>query len=397
MEGGKDAFNRRRDIQFMESLEILERIELGEDSTTQLKENINNNTSLTEEMVAFSNASGGLIIVGVKDNGEISGLSADDIRRINNMISNVASEHVKPPINPLTKTVKVADKILLLIDVKQGINKPYSTNNGSYITKSGADKRRISQEELQRLFQGSQKLYADELVVFGSKTDDVDGKAINDYYEKEYGEEIDKQYIGRDKILENLYLSKTGQLTLAGLLLFGKNPQTRKPMFIIKAVNFVGNELSGTSYRDSEDIKGNILGLFKEGMSFINRNLHKLQNDKNFNSEGDLEIPKIVLEELLVNAIIHRDYFIDAPINLFIFDNRIEIISPGKLPNNLSVENIKYGISVIRNPIITSIASKLLPYRGIGSGIVRAIKHYEKIEFINDIESERFKVIIYRG
>jgi ATP-dependent DNA helicase RecG len=166
--------------------------------------------------------------------------------------------------------------------------------------------------------------------------------------------------------------------------------------FIIKAVSFIGNELSGTAYRDSEDLKGNIPVLFKEGMSFITRNLHKIQKDKNFNSEGDLEIPKIVLEELFVNAIIHRDYFIEAPINLFIFDNRIEIISPGKLPNNLSVENIKHGISVIRNPTITSFASKLLPYRGIGSGIVRAIKNYDKIDFINEIESERFKVIIHR-
>lgn len=213
----------------MEVLEILERIELGEDSTTQLKENITNNTSLAEE-------------------------------------------------------------------------------------------------------QESQKLHADELVVYGSKIDDIDDKLLNYYYEKEY----------------------------------------------------------------SGDLKGNIPELYKKAMSFITRNLHKRQNDKNFNSEGDLEIPKIVFEELLVNAIIHRDYFIEAPINLFIFDNRIEIISPGKLPNSLSVENIKHGISVIRNPIITSIASKLLPYRGIGSGIVRAIKNYEKIDFINDVESERFKAVIYR-
>ena len=132
-------------------------------------------------------------------------------------------------------------------------------------------------------------------------------------------------------------------------------------------------------------------------MSFITRNLRKVQNDKDFNTEGELEIPKIVLEELVVNAIIHRDYFIEAPINIFIFDNRIEIISPGKLPNNLTIENIKHGISVIRNPIITSFAAKILPYRGIGSGIVRAIKHYDKIDFINDTESERFSAIIHRS
>lgn len=381
----------------MEVLEILERIEMGEDSTTQFKEKINNNTSLAEEMVAFSNALGGLIIVGVKDNGEISGLSSDDIRRLNNMISNVASEHVKPPINPLTKTLKIADKILLLIDIKQGINKPYSTNNGTYITKSGADKRRISQEELQRLFQESQKLYADEMIVYGSKVEDINGEVLKNYFEKQYGEEITFQDIAKNKFLENFVLAKGEKLTLAGLLLFGKTPQIRKPMFIIKAVSFIGNDITGTSYRDSEDIKGNIPQMFKDGISFLTRNLHKIQNDKDFNSEGDLEVPKIVLEELLVNAIVHRDYFIEAPINLFIFDNRVEIISPGKLPNSLNVENIKHGISVVRNPIINSFASKLLPYRGIGSGIVRAIKHYEKIDFINDIECERFKVVIYRG
>lgn len=380
----------------MEILEILERIGTGEDSTTQLKENIYNDTSLAEEIVAFSNASGGLIIIGVKDNGEFSGLSAEDIRRLNLMVSNVASDQVKPPVTPLTQTATINNKVLMLIDVKPGINKPYSTNKGYYITKVGADKRRISQEELQRLFQESQKLHADEMVVYGSKTDEVDDNVLNYYYEKVYGEEIIKQDINKSKILENLYLAKTGQLTLAGLLLFGKNPQVRKPMFMVKAVSFVGNELSGTSYRDSEDIKGNIPELFKGGMSFITRNLQKLQNDKDFNSEGDLEVPKIVFEELLVNALIHRDYFIEAPINLFIFDNRIEIISPGKLPNSLSIENIKYGISVIRNPIITTFASKLLPYRGIGSGIVRAIKHYDKIEFINDVDAERFKVIIFR-
>ena len=380
----------------MEVLELLERIELGEDSTTQLKENINNNTSLAEEMVAFSNALGGLIIVGVKDNGEIIGLSPEDVRRLNNMISNVASENVKPPINPLTTTIKVADKILLIIDIKQGINKPYCTNSGTYITKSGADKRRISQEELQRLFQESQKLHADELIVKGSEIQDIDQKVFFDYYEKEYEVDISKADIETNKILENICLSKNNYLTLSGLLLFGKKPQIRKPMFMVKAVSFVGNEISGMSYRDSEDIKGNVSQLFRDSMSFITRNLRKVQKDKDFNTVGDLEIPKIVLEEIMVNAIIHRDYFIEAPINLFIFDNRIEIISPGKLPNSLSVENIKHGISVIRNPIITSFATKILPYRGIGSGIVRAIRHYEKIDFVNDVESERFKVIIYR-
>ena len=97
-----------------------------------------------------------------------------------------------------------------------------------------------------------------------------------------------------------------------------------------------------------------------------------------------------------MKTVIHRDYFIEAAINLFIYDNRVEITSPGKLPNNLTVDNIKYGISVIRNPIIASFAAKLLPYRGIGSGIVRAIRNYDKIDFVNNKEAERFTVILHR-
>ena len=242
----------------------------------------------------------------------------------------------------------------------------------------------------------TQRIYADESMVLGSSIADIDDKLLSDYYEKEYGENISDQEIPREQILDNLYLAKNQVLTLAGLLLFGKRPQLRRPAFSIKAVSFAGNELSGTVYRDSEDIQGNISQMFKDGMGFMLRNLRKIQNDKNFNSLGDLEIPKLVLEELLVNALIHRDYFIDAPINIFIFDNRIEIISPGKLPNSITIANIKYGISVIRNPIITSFSTKLLPYRGIGSGIVRALKHYEKIEFDNDRDRERFTVTLWR-
>jgi ATP-dependent DNA helicase RecG len=380
----------------MEVLEILERIELGEDSTTQFKENMTNNTALAEEMVAFSNALGGLIIIGVKDNGEITGLSADDIRRLNNMVSNVATDHVKPPITPLTKIMKVEGKVLLIIDVKAGINKPYCTNNGVYVTKSGADKRRISQEELQRLFQKSQKIYADELLVHDTGISDIDTMLLQQYYEKEYGESLTEQGITIETIMGNLCLAQNGCLTLAGLFLFGKKPQLRRPAFMVKAISFVGNEKSGTLYRDSEDIKGNIPEMFKNSMGFLLRNLRKLQNEQSFNSIGELEIPKIVLEELLVNALIHRDYFIDAPVDIFIFDNRIEILSPGKLPNSINIDNIKHGISIIRNPIITSFATKLLPYRGIGSGIIRAIKHYDRIDFENDRQAERFKVTIWR-
>ncbi|MBR3731153.1 MAG: ATP-dependent DNA helicase RecG, partial [Spirochaetales bacterium] len=109
-----------------------------------------------------------------------------------------------------------------------------------------------------------------------------------------------------------------------------------------------------------------------------------------------LEISKIALEELLQNALTHRDYSINAPINLFVFDNRIEIISPGKLPNSLTIENIKMGNAVVRNNLIVTFSSRMMKYRGIGTGIRRAIKEEPLTELINDTECDRFIVRIPR-
>lgn len=132
------------------------------------------------------------------------------------------------------------------------------------------------------------------------------------------------------------------------------------------------------------------------GLDFLKRALHRPQNGKDFNSLGDLEIPEIVLKELLVNALLHRDYFIHDSIKLFVFDNRIEIISPGKLPNNLTEAQIRAGIRRSRNTILTSLAPDVLPYRGIGSGILRSLKAWPHIDFLNDKDAEQFNVVIKR-
>lgn len=91
---------------------------------------------------------------------------------------------------------------------------------------------------------------------------------------------------------------------------------------------------------------------------------------------------------------VHRDYFVPSSVKVFIFSDRIEIISPGHLPNNLTVENIKAGNSVSRNPVIASYAANLLPYSGIGTGIRRALRLYPAIDFIDDRDGNQFQVVI---
>ena len=191
---------------------------------------------------------------------------------------------------------------------------------------------------------------------------------------------------------------KNGNLSLGGLLLFGKNPQQYRATFTVQCVSIVGNDISSKNYRDKEDpFTGNIQKLYKNTLSFITRNLKKIQKNKGFNSPSALELPLETIEELLVNALIHRDYFINTSIKVFIFDNRVEIISPGKLPNTLTIENIKAGISIPRNPIIFSNARHILPFVGVGSGIPRAYENYPDLELINDTERELFIAIIKRN
>jgi ATP-dependent DNA helicase RecG len=110
-----------------------------------------------------------------------------------------------------------------------------------------------------------------------------------------------------------------------------------------------------------------------------------------------LEIPDAVFEELLCNALLHRDYLIDAPIRIFLFDDRVEIVSPGVLPGGLTVENVRQGASFIRNPLLTSFATKgLLPYRGIGTGIIRVVHEFPQVELVNDVDALLFRVVVRR-
>ena len=108
------------------------------------------------------------------------------------------------------------------------------------------------------------------------------------------------------KLLENMNLAKDARLNLAGLLLFGENPQFIKPAFTVKAVSYPGNDIDTDRYLDSEDFEGSLKSIFDGSLSFIMRNLVKVQKKKGINSTGVSEIPRIVFEEILVNALAHK-------------------------------------------------------------------------------------------
>jgi predicted HTH transcriptional regulator len=386
----------------MDVIELLEIIGAGEDSKTQFKEFFSSPDALAAEITAFANTNGGRIVVGVSDDGELIGLTLDKVAHLNQMISNVCSQKIDPPLSVETENVKYEDRIVVVINVPRGINKFYVANGRDVWVKVGADKRRASREEMRRLLQESSNIFADEQPIPGTDISSLDRSLLEGFIENKTGEKIENISVSLKRLLNNMKLMRDDNCTLAGLLLFGKRDNQILSQHIISAVSWYGNDPAGTEYRDSEDIKGHVLDLFQNGMAFLKRQLRKKQKGQDFNSLGILEIPEVALEEALVNAIVHRNYYVESNIRLFVFDNRVEIISPGCLPNTLSVETIKNGVHIARNPILLSHIKDIkgIPYRGIGTGITRIIKSCKEegvsVDFIDEVEKNQFKVVFWR-
>ena len=394
MKDAKQAFRG------MEVPDLRDLVAGGEDSRRQFKADVRNAESLAAEMAAFANSEGGAILIGVADDGSMPGLGSSDVRRVNQLIGNAASQLVRSPLIVCSENVAVGDgRVVIVLTVPRGTDKPYFDKNGVIWLKVGADKRRVnSKEELRRLFQLSDQFHADELPTKAG-LDRLDKLRFRDFLRDVYKQDYPESPADLLRLLQNLNLATDdGRLNLAGTLLFAEQPDLVVPQFVVKAIRFPGDEIHATDYIDSEDFAGPLPRMFEGVLAFVMRNLHKVQAGHGVNAQGTPEIPEAVFEELLVNALVHRDYLVSAPIRLFIYNNRIEIVSPGHLPNNLTVEKIRTGNSNIRNPILVSFAAKgLLPYHGLGSGIKRALASWPDIDFADDRDGCLFTATVHRG
>ena len=304
----------------------------SEDTRHQFKADVTNADSVGAELAAFANSGGGQLFIGVNDDGSISGLDAAAVRRINQLVANAATHNVRPPINPATDNVQTDQGLVIVLTVDDGLNKPYADNQARIWVKSGSDKRHVTaREEIQRMFQQAGLVQADVVPVVETSEADIEPKAFSDYFNRRYGPGSGFDGESLMHTFQNLGLAHNGALNLSGLLLFGKNPQRYRPAFDVKAVAFPGTDMRDTRYLDSEDITGTLLEQYQRSLSFIKRNLRHVQGDQGFNTQGQLEIPEQAIEELLVNALIHRDYFTQASVRIMVFSDRVEIISPGHL------------------------------------------------------------------
>ena len=403
--------------------DILKQINAGEVSGVQFKERILDKYDIACELVAFSNSHGGKLVVGIKDKtGETNALSYSEVQETTNLLSDIASENVVPSILIKIDTVEVEDGNLVIATVKEGLNKPYHDNKGIVWVKNGADKRKVfDNAELAEMMTDCGSFAPDEAGVRDATVNDLDATTIKQFLGNRFERVLEKKGLTGDafneasldmicsaiakghdceKILRNLrFIRPDGTLTVAAMLLFGKYTQRWMPMMTAKCICFAGNTVGSKVFRDKvndADMEGNLLHQYDTIMDFFTRNLHNVQVGDEFNSMGKLEIPYTSLVEFTVNSLVHRSLNMKAPVRIFIFDNRVEIHSPGALPNGLTIDDIKAGTSMPRNMFLFNNAIYLLPYTGVGSGITRALDEDINVTFMNNDKAQEFVITVWR-
>ncbi|MBI5193202.1 MAG: putative DNA binding domain-containing protein [Nitrospirae bacterium] len=359
----------------MKTSEIKEIIAKGEGHHTEFKEMIIDNEETAKTITSFANTDGGKIFLGVADNGDITGI--EDVDETIRRIDDIAFNRCEPPITVLQETVNIDDKMVLIVNIPKGEQRPYRTIKGIYYVRSANRCRQASREELLRLFQSAGDVFYDETEIYKAAIDDLDRyffkSFVKEYLKLEATERLSENYMRNLRVL-----SSGGKPTLTGLLFFGENPQSFYPHAKVVAAYIDGKDIS-VPPMDKKEITGKMHQVLENSMNFLRLYLTEEHRIKDLEPEVFPEIPTEALREALVNAVAHRDYTISSPIRIFIFRDRIEFRTPGKLPNTVTIESMKMGgAHVLRNPTIYNLLAKMGLVTDIGSGVLRIIESVKK-------------------
>jgi len=390
----------------MTKIEILEMIINGENSGVEFKEEGISTTDLAEEIVAFSNFKGGAILIGVNDEGSILGVERNDLEE---WVMNICRDIVKPAIIPYYEQTKMDEgQIVAVVKIDQGVSKPYYVERGGrkrYLIRVGSTKREATREELGRLFQEAGIVHYDSIPIFGSSIDDLDWLKLKEYFLNTRGVDIEQMKSRINQLLVNteLMVRREEKIfpTAAGILLFGKIPQKFLPQSGITAVKFKGKEMD-YGMEDRKEVEGALPVQVEDAIAFVKRNT-KVSSDietEGVKRKDRSEYPVAVIREAVVNAVVHRNYsIVGSKVQLFIFEDRLEIRSPGKLPNAVNLDRIKAGCSSFRNPILVGFMQHYGYVEKIGLGIpLKIIKgminHNGKMPEFEETDEE-FSVTLY--
>ncbi len=359
--------------------ELTEKIYLGEDSTIEFKRELPHRESLAEEIAAFANASGGVILIGVDDDRKIVGMDRQDLDRIERTAVEGCRDNIDPTVHILTEKLRIDDKNLLKIEVPHSLF--VHESSGRYFIRQGSSKRRMTTEQLGRLLQShsqAHRISFDEQFVPNTHKDTL--------RETLYQRFITEGATDREKI-ENLLLKrrllvKEGQehrASVAGLLMCHDRPDDYLYNSFIQAVFYNGVERDANYQLDAKDFRGSldqqIVGAFK----FVER-YNQVSARKDIGRIERSQYSMRAVFEAVVNAVVHRDYSkAGSKIRLFMFTDRIELYSPGALANTLTVDDLRYNqvalnpdvIGATRNELLARLLSELELDDDIGAQVVQ--------------------------
>ena len=406
----------------MNRSQLLELLLNGENSGLEFKRDDIQPHRLAGEIVALLNLEGGHILLGVEDDATTSGLTRQP-KEAEEWVMQIARDHIQPAVIPYWETIEVEDGVIVgVVSLPADApDKPYKVKSGaSWVTRVrvGTTTRDASREEEERLYQQSGWLRYGLKPVLGTSPDDLDPRRLKDYFIRIRGEHSfsldDADQF--ERLLLNLELVTTSagytSATVDGLLLFGENLDRFLPQSGVRAICYQGAE-PDYAVRAEEDIRGPLTplgsgadliepGIVDRTWDFVRRNTTSTARLEGARRQERREYPEEVLREVLVNALVHRDYsIVGTDVMLSIFSDRLEIQSPGRLPNTVTIEGLRSGMRYARNQTLVNVMRDYSYVDARGMGIRNKViplmrdNNGTDPEFIE--EENRFTVRLWKG
>ena len=374
---------------------VEELIAQGENSSIEFKSDNVRPEALAREMVAFSNLLGGTVLIGVEDDGSITGLQPPHNEV---WISTIARNNIVPAILPAVEIIKIEGKNIAVVQIPKGAHKPYQTLDGKFWIRVGSTNRTATKEELSRLFQEAGLVHFDIAPVERTNMDALDPSKLHQYFETSY--QIDYMNLRPEEqhnILTNtdilVEIDEQYRASVGGILLFGKQPQRYLPQSSVMFAVFHGSELTDRLL-DKKEITGTLPEIIENTSALVQLFLPKPSVINGIKRDEKIQIPSKVIRETIVNAVCHRDYSMsNQKISVYMFSNRIEITSPGKIPNTATLKKMIYGYSAPRNIFLVKYLDNMRYIDGLGRGIPMIKRTMQENVSFEEI-GEVFRVIL---
>ncbi len=336
--------------------ELTEKIYLGEDATIEFKRELPHREEFADEIVAFANANGGVILIGVGDDSQIVGIDRQDLDTTEKTVVEICSDNIDPMVYIVTEKLRVEDKILLKIDVPPSAFVHKSSNG--YFIRQGSSRREMTTEQLGRLLQSrsqAHRISFDEQFVPNTHKDTLREKLYQRFISTGA---TDRENV-EDLLLKRRLLVKDGQdcrASVAGLLMCHDSPDDFLYNSFIQAVFYNGLKKDANYQIDAKDFRGPLDQQIADAFKFVER-YNQVSARKDIGRIERSQYSMRAVFEAIVNAVVHRDYSkAGSKIRLFMFTDRLELYAPGALANTLTVDDLPFN-QATRNELLARLLS----------------------------------------